>query len=238
MKLLKNKQVLLTGATGGLGVSLAYEMLAKECSVLLVGTSYQKLTELKVTLIEKYPGSKINFFVSDFNKDSDVSNLLKHVNDYYNIDILINNAGIFDIKNIESSTIEDFDRTMNVNVRIPFILSKCVLKKMKKKKWGRIVNIGSSSSYNGSGETGVYCVSKHALLGLSRSLFAELKKYNVNVYSISPGSIKTPMGATDHRQDYSTFLCPDEIAKYISFLMSFESNGIAEEIRINRIEAR
>ena len=106
---------------------------------------------------------------------------------------------------------------------------------MVSNNWGRIVNIGSSSSYNGSGETGIYCASKHALLGLSRSLYQEFKDSGVRVYSVSPGSIQTPMGAIDIRQDYSTFINPREVAEYIIFIITYDNEMISEEIRMNRI---
>ena len=84
-------------------------------------------------------------------------------------------------------------------------------------------------------ETGVYCASKHALLGLSRSLYQEYRERGVRAYSVSPGSIQTPMGATDTRQDYSTFLNPQEVAEYISFIMAYDNEMISEEIRLNRV---
>ena len=102
-------------------------------------------------------------------------------------------------------------------------------------KWGRIVNIGSSSSYQGFKNTSVYCSSKHALLGLSRSLHAELKEFNVRTFCVSPGSIKTPMGKLVVDQNYETFLNPKEIAEFITKIISFNNEMISEEIRINRI---
>ena len=174
---------------------------------------------------------------SDFRTEEAIQKLVNDLQQV-DVDILINNAGVFDLIDIEHSSNEDFTRVMNINVRAPFLLSKYAIEKMKAKKWGRIVNVGSSSAYNGSPDSGLYCISKHALLGLSRSLYKELKKYNINTYSVCPGSIQTPMGASDKRQDYTTFLCPDEVAKYILFLLSFNSNGIVDELRINRIVVR
>ena len=89
---------------------------------------------------------------------------------------------------------EDFDKCFNINVRLPYALIKEFSSQMIKKKWGRIVNIVSSSAYFGVKESVVYCGSKHALLGLSRATYNELKEYNIRTYSISPGSMKTTMG--------------------------------------------
>ena len=162
---------------------------------------------------------------------------MKHLT-LYDVDILVNNAGIFPIKTLAESTDQDYKDCFAVNVYAPFVLSRDLGRKMTQQRWGRIVNIGSSSSYNGSGETGLYCASKHALLGLSRSLFQEYRDSGVRVYSVSPGSIQTPMGATDTRQDYSTFINPDEVAEYVGFILSYENEMISEEIRLNRWEIR
>ena len=105
---------------------------------------------------------------------------------------------------------------------------------MKKKKWGRIINIGSSSSYQGFSEGTIYCASKHALLGLSRSLFAELKEAKIRTFCISPGSIKTDMGKQDKKQNYKTFLDPKEVAEYIVYSINFDKELVTEEIRLNR----
>ena len=106
---------------------------------------------------------------------------------------------------------------------------------MVSKKWGRIVNIGSSSSYNGFKNTSIYCSSKHALLGLSRSLHDELKEHNIRTFCVSPGSIKTSMGKRVIGQNYDTFMDPKEIAEFIVYIISFDKEMVSEEIKLNRI---
>jgi len=154
------------------------------------------------------------------------------------IDILINTSGLFLIKSIDKTTIEEFEESFKINVRAPFIFSKEFSKDMKKSKWGRIVNIGSSSAYNGFKNSTAYCSSKHALLGFSRALFSELKEDNVRVYSISPGSTQTKMGKLSKDQKFETFLKPKEIAEYVEFVISFDKQLISEEIRLNRMEIK
>jgi len=149
---------------------------------------------------------------------------------------LINTPGSFLIKSIEKTSIEEFDEIFKINVRAPFIFSKEFSKDMKKSKWGRIVNIGSSSAYNGFKNSIVYCSSKHALLGFSRALFSELKENNIRVYSISPGSTQTKMGRLSKNQKFETFLKPEEIAEYVEFVISFDKQLISEEIRLNRMK--
>jgi short-subunit dehydrogenase len=106
---------------------------------------------------------------------------------------------------------------------------------MIKNRWGRIINIGSSSSYSGFKNGSIYCSSKHAVLGLSRALHDELKSKNVRTFCISPGSIKTEMGKISKEQNFETFLNPKEIAKYLVFIISFDSELISDEIRLNRM---
>ena len=139
------------------------------------------------------------------------------------------------IKPIGKSTIEDFDKSINLNVRVPFILSKEFSKDMISKKWGRIVLIGSSSSYSGFENGSLYCTSKHSVLGLSRALNAELRKKNVRVMCISPSSTKTDMGKISVDQDFNTFLNPKEVAEYIIFVLSFDNEMSIDESRLNRM---
>ena len=95
--------------------------------------------------------------------------------------------------------------------------------------------IGSSSSYSGFENGSIYCTTKHSLLGLSRALNAELKKKNIRVISVSPASTQTNMAKISTDQDFSTFLNPKEVAKYIVHVLSFDSEMIIDESRLNRI---
>ncbi|HSH51179.1 MAG TPA: SDR family oxidoreductase [Bacteroidales bacterium] len=208
-KVLKNKRAIITGANGGLGKELVNELKSHECEVIPIARQYGDLTELKT----------INKIKSKYNS----------------IDILINCAGSFLIKSILETNLEEYENMFNINVKVPFMLSKVFAPDMIKNKWGRIVNIGSSSAYNGGSDTGLYCMTKHALLGMSKSLYAELKDHGVRVHNVSPGSIQTKMGASDYRQDFSTFINPKEIASYIAFIISFDSEMVVEESRLNRV---
>jgi len=153
----------------------------------------------------------------------------------YGFDIIINNAGIFELKDILLVSECDFWKSMKINVEVPFQICKYFIPHMISRMEGKIINIGSSSCYSGSSETGVYSVSKHALLGLTRSLLERVKKYNIQVSNISPGSMKTSMGKLDIRQDYNTFLDVEKVSNFIINLLSIDGNFLIDEIRINRM---
>lgn len=237
MSVLNNKNCLITGATGGLGQEIAKRLIRDNCNLFLTGQSRTKLQKLKNDLDGiKTSDSKVSYCEGDLRKQNHVKKIITKVRrDFNHIDVLINCAGIFHSKSISQSTIQDFDNVLGVNVRAPFLLCKEFSKDMMSKKWGRIVNIGSSSSYSGFKNGSIYCSSKHALLGLSRSMFNELKEHGVRTYVISPGSIKTKMGKLSKDQKYETFLDPSEVARYVEFVISFDDDLVSEEIRLNRI---
>ena len=233
---LKNKNCLITGATGGVGKEVSIQLADQSCNLFLTGRNKQKLESLKKLLIKNNPDINIEYKEGDLTRLSDIKNIVTNAKHHFsNIDILINCAGIFMIKSIGKSTVEDFDKSINLNIRAPFILSREFSKDMISKKWGRIVLIGSSSSYSGFENGSVYCASKHSILGLSRALNIELKKKNVRVMCISPSSTKTNMGKISVDQDFNTFLNPKEVAEYIIFILSFDNEMSIDESRLNRM---
>ena len=233
---LKNKNCLITGATGGIGKEVSIQLADQSCNLFLTGRNKKKLESLKKLLIKNNPDINIEYKEGDLTRLSDIKNIVTNAKHHFgNIDILINCAGIFMIKSIGKSTVEDFDKSINLNVRAPFILSREFSKDMVSKKWGRIVLIGSSSSYSGFENGSVYCPSKHSILGLSRALNIELKKKNVRVMCISPSSTKTNMGKISVDQDFNTFLNPKEVAEYIIFILSFDNEMSIDESRLNRM---
>lgn len=228
--MLKNKNILITGASGGVGREFAYQLSTLGCNLFLTGTNNDKLKDIAKDTSSYYEAC-------DLSKDIDL--LVSSVRDTIKtIDILINCAGIFITKSIKDSTDEDFKKSFDINVRAPFLLIKEFSDDMVKNKWGRIVNIGSSSSYSGFPNTSIYCASKHAMLGLSRSIYSELIDDNVRTYCFSPGSIKTEMGKKVKGQDFSTFINPEELCQYIINSINYDSDMITEEIRFNRVNVQ
>ncbi len=233
--ILKGCTALVTGASGGLGKAIALELAVQGCRLLLHGRSRDRLQATRDE-IARGAGADVRVHVSDLANPGAAEALAKEAQATLGqVDILINCAGIFSVASLAESTAEDFDACFAINVRAPFVLMKQLAPGMVERGWGRVVNIGSSSAYAGFANTSIYCASKHALLGLSRSLFNELKATGVRVFCLSPGSIQTEMGKQVRGQTYETFMRPEEVARYVSFMMSFDAEMISEEVRLNRV---
>ena len=236
-EILGNKNCFITGATGGLGRCIAMKMAENKCNLFLTSTSIRKLENLKKE-IESLYGDEIKIYYGhgDLNKINDIKKIISQAREkIHTIDILVNCAGLFVVKSIFTSNLDDFDTTVNLNIRAPFLFCREFSEDMIKSRWGRIINIGSSSAYAGSRDTSLYCASKHALLGFSRALHDELKKSNIRTFCLSPSGLKTEMGKLIRNQDYDTFINPKEIADYVAFICSFDGEMISDEIRLNRM---
>ena len=242
INILEKKNCLITGATGGLGKQIAIELAKKNCNLFLTARQNKKIEKLNDELEKTNKNNLIKYKQCNLQETEELNHLIQKSRDEFSsIDILVNCAGIFPVSPISQSTLEQYDSCMNLNVRVPFVLSKEFSKDMIKNRWGRIVNIASSGAYNGLKNTAIYRSSKHALLGLSRSLHNELKEFNVRTFCISPGPIKTDMGKDivkkeNPNENYDTFMNPNEIAEFITFAISFDNNLISSEVRLGRIK--
>jgi short-subunit dehydrogenase len=240
--ILEKKNCLITGATGGLGKQIAIELAKKNCNLFLTARQNKKLQKLNDELEKTNKNNLIKYKQCNLQETEELDDLIQKIRDEFSsIDILVNCAGIFPVSPISQSTLEQYDSCMNLNVRVPFVLSKEFSEDMMKNRWGRIVNIASSGAYNGLKNTAIYRSSKHALLGLSRSLHNELKEFNVRTFCISPGPIKTDMGKDivkkeNPNENYDTFMNPNEIAEFIIFAISFDNNLISSEVRLGRMK--
>jgi len=234
---LKGKRCLLTGATGGLGRELARELARRGARLFLTGRDSEALRSLVLGRGSGPDGATVG--PADLTRVEEVDGLIERVRAAFGgLDVLINSAGVFPVAGIAQTTPEEFERCIAVNLRAPFLLARAFAPFMAEQRWGRIVHIGSSSSYVGFRDTSLYCASKHGLLGLSRALHDELKGSNVRTFCISPGSIQTDMGRKVRGQDFETFLDPAEVAAFVADLISADGPMIVEEVRLNRVTQR
>lgn len=233
---LKNKNVFISGATGDIGMEISKKFSDLGCNLVLNGTNEKKLKDLSNSI--KTDANKIEIISADLGNISEIERVANEAKKIFNIDIVVNSAGVFPNLSIADTTNKVLLETIGINLIAPFIFIREFSQAMIQNNWGRIINIGSSSSYSGFKNTSVYCASKHALLGLSRSAHDELKEYGIRTYCLSPSSTQGKMGKKSTNQDYSTFLSPSEIAEYVEFIISFDSNVMVEELMLKRLFTR
>ncbi|MGM0510535.1 MAG: SDR family NAD(P)-dependent oxidoreductase [Thermoplasmatota archaeon] len=189
-KLLEGKKAIITGASRGIGKGIA-KKFAEEGAV--VGVNYHQTDEKANKILEEV--NKVSegiLLKGDVSKEEDAETTIQDfVEKFSGLDILVNNAGVYIRKDIESSDIEDYDRTMDVNVRGAFMLSKFALEHLKKSEAGRMINLSSQLAFRGSTHGTAYVTSKAAMIGLTRALALELGPEGITVNAIAPGTIDT-----------------------------------------------
>ena len=185
---LENKKILITGATGGIGHSLIKKFNDLGSTILATGTNEAKLKNLK----EKFPKIIVEKFKLD-NHDK-IDEFLEIVNKKMDgIDILVNNAGIT-LDNLSIRlTEENWKKVIDINLTSTFLMCKFAIKKMLKKKYGKIINITSIVGHTGNLGQANYSASKAGIIAFSKSLALEYAKKNININCVSPGFIKTEM---------------------------------------------
>ena len=184
----KDKKILITGATGGIGYALVNNFVAREGNVLATGTKTEKLNALK----QEFPN--INILKFDISDHSKIEEFIENTSSQLaGLDVLVNNAGI----NMDNLSLrmkdEEWKKVIDVNLGSTFFLCKHAIKKMLKNKYGRIVNITSIVGHTGNLGQANYAASKAAIIGMSKSLAIEYAKKNITINCVSPGFIQSNM---------------------------------------------
>ena len=235
---LKTKKVLITGATGGIGNSLVEKFYNLGSTIVATGTNEEKLSNLK----KKFPNILIEKFKLDEHSkiESFVENVEKKLE---GLDILVNNAGIT-LDNLSIRlTEENWKKVLDINLTSSFLMCKHAIKKMLRKKSGKIVNITSIVGHTGNLGQANYAASKAGIVAFSKSLAIEYAKKNININCVSPGFIKTDM--TDKiNEDFKKILIGkipsgdlgtgEDISNCVAFLASDMAKYInGETIHVN-----
>ena len=236
---LQNKNIIITGATGGIGNSIVDVLTSLDANILVTGTNEKKLEELK-SKNQKLKSIKQDISVHE-NLENFVERCCKEFND--KIDVLINNAGITsDNLSIRMSE-NEWSKVINLNLTSTFLLSKFVIKKMLKNKSGKIINITSVVGHTGNIGQVNYTASKAGIVAMSKSLSIEYSKKNINVNCISPGFIDTAMTEKIDEKFKESIISKipsgrlgkaEDIANAVIFLASSKSDYInGETIHVN-----
>ena len=238
MKDLKNKNIIVTGATGGIGNSIIQRLNDYGANILASGTKDEKLKELK----SKYENIKIlKFDISQNNKIEEfVENASRELG---GIDCIVNNAGITQDNLSIRMSLEEWKKVIDINLTSTFLMSKFAIKKMLKNKKGKIINITSVVGHTGNVGQANYTASKAGIVAMSKSLALEYAKKNINVNCISPGFIKTAMSDKIDDKFKEIIISkipsarlgePEDIANAVLFLASDLSNYInGETLHVN-----
>ena len=236
---LKDTNIILTGATGGIGNSILENLISAGANVLATGTNDEKLKLIK----KKYENVHTEKF--DLSNHSEIENFINKANDILSerIDVLVNNAGITKDNLSIRMKDEEWNKVININLTSTFLISKNVVKKMLKNKRGKIINITSVVGHTGNIGQANYTASKAGVVAMSKSLALEYGKKNINVNCVSPGFISTEM--TDKINDeykdvlkskipMNKFGSPNDVANTVIFLSSKLSDYITgETIHVN-----
>ncbi len=188
----KDKVVLITGATRGIGEQLARDFEELGASLILTGAHAEEINKLNEKSAKK-PGSNIRYCCVDFSDEASLLAFIRELREYPRIDVCINNAGINKIDPIYDTSLTDWEDIINVNLRAPFVICREVSRLMKKNGYGRIVNIASIFSVISRAKRAIYSSSKSGLLGLTRAVALDLAPYNVLVNCVSPGFVLTDL---------------------------------------------
>lgn len=235
---LKNKKILITGATGGIGYSLVKKFTDHEAKIIATGTNEEKLKNLE----NEFKNIKCKKFKLD--EHSNIESFIDTCySDLNGLDILVNNAGIT-LDNISLRlTEENWKKVIDINLTSTFLMCKFAIKKMLKQKNGKIINITSIVGHTGNLGQANYSASKAGIIGFSKSLAMEYAKKNININCISPGFIKTDM-TENINEEFKKILISkipkgelgsgEDVSNCVAFLASSMSDYITgETIHVN-----
>ncbi len=228
---LKGKNVLVTGSTKGLGEAVVRVLAGEGANVIISGRSEDLARNLAEQIQQEY-GVKAVGIPADLGKKGVAEELFnRSIEELGGLDILVNNAGIWPTAYVREMTLEDFDRTVYMNLEVPFLLCKMMVNHLiGQEKKGKIIQVVSQAAFHGS-TTGHahYASSKAGLVTFSKSLAREVAGYGINVNSVAPGMMETPMvkDALEKKRDYyenripiGRVATPEEVAYCVAFLAS------------------
>ena len=234
----KNKKILITGATGGIGKALVKKFTSLEGNVLATGTKNEKLDLLK----KEFP--EINILKFDISEHSKIEEFIENVNSQLaSLDVVVNNAGItLDNLSLRMKD-EEWHKVIDINLTSTFLLCKYAIKKMLKNKYGRIVNITSIVGHTGNIGQANYAASKSGMIGMTKSLAIEYAKKNITLNCVSPGFIQSNMtdkilesikAVLTSKIPMSKLGSGEDVANTVAFLSSDAASYITgETIHVN-----
>ncbi len=228
MESVKEKNVLIAGATGGIGAQAAKMLAASGAKVFISGRNAAKLKEVAESL--QIPAERV--LVADLSDAGSVQSMANHIHGLVPaLDIMVNAAGIGIIKPMETLTCEEFQKTLNSNLVGPFNLLKAFLPAMKEQKKGLIINIPGVLGKVPMAGAAAYSASKYGLVGMMQSVREELKRTEIRITNLFLGGVDSPFWDTiDLRVQRDKMIVAEEAAKAIWFLCQQPRSGVVSEM--------
>jgi len=234
MKSLNGQVALVTGASRGIGRAVALAMAELGAKIVAAARNRQLLDELVAEI--EHAGGKAAAIVFDLADEASINAVVEQTaSQLGRLDILVNNAGLTHSAPMEETATADFDRTMAVNARGPYILTRQCLPLLKQAPQATIVNVSSVVGVKGYPRQSAYTASKHALRGWSIALAEELRDTNIRVHVLCPGGVDTDM-VSSVRPDIpkDELIKPEEIAELVVYCATHKGNAVIDEFRIRR----
>ncbi len=192
--LLTGKSAVITGSTSGIGQAIAEAFAAEGASIVLNGFGDKAAIEALRARIEKASGAKAIYDGADMTKPAEIAAMIERAAaELGGVDILVNNAGIQHVAPVDEFPDDKWDAIIAVNLSSAFPATKHALPPMKKKRWGRIINIASAHGLVASPNKSAYISAKHGIVGLTKATALEVAEHGIRVNSICPGFVHTPL---------------------------------------------
>ena len=224
---LKGKNALVTGGGRGLGKAVAVALANEGVNVGITGRNEESL-KTTVAELEKL-GVKAAYSVFDVEEMAQVEQGVASIaTQLGSIDILINNAGVGDFGSFEEMPVETWEKVMKVNLFGVYYVAKAALPYLKQNKEGDIVNVASTAGLKGAPNMSAYCASKAAVISLSQSLMAELRKFNIRVITLTPSTIATDMSIEGKLTDGNPekVLQPEDFAEWVRDILKMNRRAM------------
>ena len=234
---LKGKIALVTGSSRGIGRSIALILADSGAHVVLAARNRKLLKEVEEEVTG--PGGEATAIPTDISDESDILQLFGTVRERWGrLDILVNNAGIGIFGELVDFDIEDFDKTVQVNLRGLYLCCQEAVKLMIPAEDGYIINISSVQGIKAYPKQSAYAATKHGIMGLSKALAAEVQKHGIRVSVILPGGTDTGLIARARPDlDKSGLIHPEDIARTVLYLLSLSDRAMVDQIVVRRSAA-
>lgn len=235
--LLEGKIALITGAGRGIGRGIALAFAQQGCDIAAVARTADEVNATVDAV--KRTGRRALALMADISNERDVHSVTDEtLNTFDRVDILVNNAGYACFKPFIELSLDEWRRTIDINLTGAFLCTKAVLPSMIAHRGGRIINISSVAGLKPLTDQSAYCASKHGLNGLTKVLAMELRQYGIGVHAVCPGGVDTRLAQEAMPgRDKSDWMAPEDIAHACLYLASLSPRATTDEIVVRRFNS-